>query len=120
MKTLGQRIRELREENSLSLRDVARSLEVSAAFLSDVELGRRYPSDKHMLTLAKALRTSLEDLKQFDTRPPIQEFRRLTNSNPEYGFAVRRMMDQKISAKELLAFIDQRNERKSKRRAKQN
>lgn len=44
VKTLGQRIRELRERDDLSLREFARKLGVSAAFLSDVELGRRHPS----------------------------------------------------------------------------
>lgn len=40
MKTLGQRIRELRETKDLSLREFAKQLgDLSAAFLSDVELG---------------------------------------------------------------------------------
>ena len=48
MKTsgLGQRIRELRGKKDLSLRELAKKLDVSAAFLSDIELGRRYPSEK--------------------------------------------------------------------------
>ena len=43
MKTLGERIRELREERDLSLRELAGKIGVSAAFMSDVELNRRYP-----------------------------------------------------------------------------
>lgn len=110
MKTLGERIRELREENDLSLRELASTIKVSAAFMSDVELGRRYPSDKHIRAVAQALETSLEDLQQFDTRPPIREFRKATLANPEYGFAFRQMMDRSISSKELLEFIRQRDE----------
>ena len=111
MKTLGERIRELREEKDLSLRELAKTIGVSAAFMSDVELGRRHPSDKHMLAIAQALETSLEDLQEFDTRPPLREFRKATLSNPEYGFAFRQMMDRQISSKELLAFIKERDER---------
>ncbi len=37
----GQRLREVRERTGLSLRLVARSIAVSPAYLSDVELGRR-------------------------------------------------------------------------------
>ena len=39
MKTLGEHIRELREERDLSLRELATKIQVSAAFMSDVELG---------------------------------------------------------------------------------
>lgn len=111
MKTLGERIRELREERDISLREFAVKIGVSAAFMSDVELGRRHPSDKHMLAVARTLGSSLEDLKQFDTRPPLREFRRATLANPEYGFAFRQMMDRKISSKEILTFIRQRDEK---------
>ena len=112
MKTLGERIRELREEKDLSLRELAAKIEVSAAFMSDVELGRRHPSDKHMVAVAHALGISLEDLQQFDTRPPVREFRRATLSNPEYGFAFRQVLKKKISSKELLEFIRQQDQKR--------
>lgn len=111
MKTLGERIRELREERDLSLRELGSKIQVSAAFLSDVELGRRYLSDKNMLAVARALGASLEELKQFDTRPPLREFRRATMTDPTYGFAFRQMMDRKISSREILDFIKERDER---------
>ncbi len=117
MKTLGERIRELREEQDLSLRELAKIIGVSAAFMSDVELGRRHPSDKHMRSIARALDTSLEDLRQFDTRPPLREFRKATLSNPEYGFAFRQMIDRQISSEELLEFIKQRDEKLRKHEA---
>ena len=114
MKTLGERIRELREERDLSLRELAAEIEVSAAFMSDVELGRRHPSDKHMVAVARALGTSLEDLQEHDTRPPMREFRRATISNPEYGFAFRQVLDKNISSKDLLEFIRQQDQKKQK------
>ena len=114
MKTLGERIRELREERDLSLRELATQIGVSAAFMSDVELGRRQPSDKHMVAVARALGTSLEDLQQFDTRPPLREFRRATLTDPEYGFAFRKMLDKGISSKDILDFIDQQDEKRPK------
>ena len=107
MKTLGERIRELREAKDMSLRELAAAIEVSPAFMSDVELGRRYPSDKHLAALATALETSAAELSQYDTRPPIQEFRRMTTSNPEYGFAFRRMINKKVSPDQMLKFLDE-------------
>lgn len=105
MKTLGERIRGLREERNVSLRELAARIEVSAAFMSDVELGRRHTSDKHMVAVALALGATFEDLKDHDTRPPLREFRRLTNANPEYAFAFRKVLDSRISSKDLLGFV---------------
>ena len=105
MKTLGERIREIREEKDLSLRELATQIEVSAPFMSDVELGRRFPSDKHLLSIARALDTSLEELRQFDTRPPLKEFRKAAMSDPAYGFAFRRMINNNVSSSEILDFV---------------
>ena len=104
MKTLGlgKRIRELREELDLSLRELAKTLDVSAAFLSDVELGRRYPSEKVLIKIAQVLGTSVEDLRNYDTRLPIEDLKRLTNSDTRYGFAFRQVIDKKISPEELI------------------
>lgn len=116
MKTLGQRIRELREMKDLSLREFAKRLGgLSAAFLSDVELGRRHPSEKVLAQMARVLDTPLEDLQRHDSRPPVEELKRLSASDPAYGFAFRKLVDKKISSKELMEFLEQRTER-SKRR----
>lgn len=112
MKTLGQRIRELRQEKDLSLRELAAKIGVSSAFMSDVELGRRNPSDQHMAAIARVLETSLEELQQFDTRPPLREFQRATLSDPGYGIAFRQMMERNISSEELLQFIRERDQRR--------
>ncbi|MBP7617120.1 MAG: helix-turn-helix transcriptional regulator [Geothrix sp.] len=93
-KSLGERIRELREASDLSLRELARKIgDVSAAFLSDVEFGRRFPSDKTLASLAAALGTTAEDLQQYDSRPPIEEIKRQASANPALGFAFRRMAE---------------------------
>ena len=114
MKTLGQRIRELREENDISLRELAKKLDVSAPFLSDIELGRRYPSDKVFLSLARALGTSIENLRIFDSRPPVEGLRRLAISDPRYGLAFRKVIDKKISAQDLIEFAEEKSKRRKK------
>jgi transcriptional regulator with XRE-family HTH domain len=114
MQTLGVRIRELREERDLSLREFAKKIKVSAPFLSDVELGRRYPSDDVLKTIAQSLGTSLEDLKKHDARPPVQELKRISASNPAMGFALRKVVDEGVSPDELLKFL-QRHDRGKKR-----
>jgi len=112
MKTLGQKIRELRDEKDLSLRELAKEIQVSAAFLSDIELGRRYPSDKILLSISKKLGIPVDDLRSYDTRPPIEDIKRLASSDPKFAFAFRKVIDKDISADELLEFIKERNKKK--------
>jgi len=111
-KTLGQRIRELRDQEDLSLRELAEKVGVSAAFLSDIELGRRYPSDSKLAKIAHALGTPLDELRTFDTRPPVDELKRLSAENPTYGLAFRRIINKKISPDEILKFADGHRQKK--------
>lgn len=115
MKTLGVRIRELREELDLSLREFAGRLNLSAAFVSDVELGRRFPSDKVLADMATVLKTSSEELRKFDTRPPVEDMKRITTSNPAYGLAFRRIIDEKVSPEELMKWADKKSDDKKKK-----
>jgi len=113
MKTLGERIRELREQNDLSLREFAKKLGgLSAPFLSDVELGRRHPSDKVFADMARVLGTTAEDLRKYDTRAPVEDIKRLATRNPAYGLAFRRVLDKNVSAEDLMALADKKPNRK--------
>ena len=105
MKTLGDRIRELREQHDLSVRELAKKLKVSAPFLSDVELGRRHPSGDVLERLASLLGTTTEDLKRYDARPPVQELKRIAASNPAMGFALRKVVEEGVSPEKLLEFL---------------
>ena len=107
LKPLGERIRELREERDLSLREFASKLGgLSAAFLSDVELGRRHPSEKVLADMARVLETPLEDLRKHDTRAPVEDLKRLATADPLYGLALRQIVDNKVSPEELKRFAD--------------
>lgn len=44
MRASGQEMRNQREQRNLSLRELARRLKITAPFLSDMELGRRFYS----------------------------------------------------------------------------
>jgi len=114
MKSLGQRIRELRDENDLSLRELSTKAQVSRAFLSDIELDRRSPSDNILRALATALGTTFEDLKQLDNRPTLEEIRRRVLVNPKLGFAFRRLLDENVSPEDLVKLADDKAKRKKK------
>lgn len=111
-KTLGERIRQLREAKDLSLREFAKRLKLSAPFVSDVELGRRHPSDKFLADMARILGTTFDALKAYDVRPTVQDLKKLVTKDPAYGFAFRKVMDKGVSPEELLKMVEGRPDRK--------
>ena len=102
MTNLGQYIRELRGERDLSLREFAKNLGRTAPFISDIELGRRYPSEKVLAEMAQILQVGIEDLKRHDTRPPLEEIKRITEANPRYAMAFRTVIARGISPERLM------------------
>jgi transcriptional regulator with XRE-family HTH domain len=99
---LGQYIRERREARDLSLRELAKKLDCSAAFLSDIELGRRYPSEKVLKDIAVTLGVTIDELKAHDVRAPIEEIKRLTQNDPRYALAFRTVIDQGVRPEQLM------------------
>jgi transcriptional regulator with XRE-family HTH domain len=112
-KTLGQRIRELRDERDFSLREFAEKLGgVSAAHISDIELGRRYPSDDLLKKIAKKLETTVEDLRSYDSRAPLEHLKRMSESDPTFGFALRKLLDKNVTAEDILKLAEKKPDRK--------
>lgn len=109
MKTLGERIRELREENDFSLRELAKKAGLSAPFLSDIELGRRFPADDKLALIANVLGTTMESLQEYDSRPPIEEMKRMAKENPALGVAFRKMVD--MPHEDILKLLDGKPEK---------
>lgn len=102
VKTLGERIRERREELDLSLREFAKQLECSPPFVSDVEHGRRFPSEPMLEQMAKLLKLDVTKLKQHDPRAPLDEIKRMTERDPAYAFAFRTLVGKNLTPEELL------------------
>jgi transcriptional regulator with XRE-family HTH domain len=92
--TMGQRLRKLRERAGFSLREVAKAANISAPFLSDVELGRRFPTNETLALIAKKLRASADDLKKHDHRAALADLKRLAEGSPSLGAALRALVDQ--------------------------
>lgn len=59
---LGQRLRAAREAHGISLRALAKQIDVSPSFISQVELGRASPSVGTLYSLVTALGLSLDDV----------------------------------------------------------
>lgn len=116
-KTLGQLLRELRQRANLSLRDLGEKLKdpatntpVSAAFLSDIENGRRFPSEDMIDKIAEALNCDAMELRKSDPRGPVREIQDLSTMNAKYAFAFRRAVDfvlgKKLSPEEFIRRVE--------------
>jgi transcriptional regulator with XRE-family HTH domain len=69
MKIIGVNIKKLREVKGISLRELAKRLQVSASFISQIETNKAYPSLVTLKSIADALGTTVgsligEDLNQ--------------------------------------------------------
>jgi transcriptional regulator with XRE-family HTH domain len=111
-------MRRRRDELDLSLREFAKRLDCSAAFISDIELGRRHPSEKVLADIARVLGVTVESLRDLDQRAPIEEIKRLTQSDPRFALAFRTVIDKKVSAEELLQLANQKSDGKRPKNTK--
>lgn len=111
MEGLGAYIRQLRDERDLSLREFAKKLDLSAPFISDIELGRRHPSEEVLTKISQVLGVKVEDLRAHDTRPPIDEIKRITQSDPKFALAFRTMIDKNITAEDLLELAKKKGQK---------
>lgn len=91
-KSLGDAIRQSRFAIGISLRDFAKQVGVSAPFISDVELGRRFPSGEVLSTIAQILKIDVVELEQYDHRESVVELRRLLEGDPALGMAFKSAM----------------------------
>jgi transcriptional regulator with XRE-family HTH domain len=115
MEGIGPYIRKRRDELDLSLREFAKKLDCSPAFISDIELGRRHPSDEVLNEMARVLKVKVEDLRAMDVRAPIDDIKRITLDDPTFALAFRSVIDKKITAAELLEFVKKKeNEKRGK------
>ncbi len=69
---IGQRLRAVREEHGLGLRELSRKLGVSPSALSQIETGRTRPSVMTLYAIVSELHMSLDDLLRVPgARPPM-------------------------------------------------
>jgi transcriptional regulator with XRE-family HTH domain len=111
-KTLGDFVRERRDGLDLSLREFAKKLgNVSPAHISDIENGRRHPSDELLKRMAPILKVAFEEIQKHDLRPPVDELRRMVQRNPTYGVALRKLTEKNVDADALVKFLDDKGKK---------
>ncbi len=108
MTTLGNYIRNQRDELDISLREFAKSLDLSPSFISDIELGRRYPSEEVLRDIARVLKVSIEELREKDSRPPLEALKKKVANDPHFAVAFRRVINEDISSEDLIDFLNKK------------
>ena len=117
-RSLGQEIRRLRTEEGHTLRKFAELLEISAAYLSDIEHDRRRPPEKLLQRIAQALRgvgASYRALERLDTRLDA-ETRVWANSTPGVREMLRMVRETGRDPRELLRELEEEAEKRKGRR----
>ena len=90
----------------MSLRHVAAKAKITAPYLSDIELGRRHPSERVLADLAKALRTEIEELRQHDPKALFEDIRERIDFDGRYAAALRQLLQRYRTAEDLQALLD--------------
>src|SRR4051812_20365983 len=100
--TLGKEIQRLRAQAEFTLRGFAKTIAISAAFLSDIERDRRRPSEEVLRRIAKHLPgTTYEELDTLNTKLE-QDLQRMVSESPEARQLLRTVFESDRDPREVL------------------
>ena len=105
--TFGERVRRIRQERGMGLRDTARRVGVSATFLSRIETGAEQatPREDVIRKLAEALGDDFDHLMQLAGRIP-SEVKDVVQTDPQMPEFLRRVKERNIPAAQLMRWLD--------------
>ena len=104
-RSLGEVVRDARVVASLSLRDVAKKLDLAASYLSDIENDRRVPSEEVTRSLADFLGLNFDDLMALAGRFG-QDAERYLKRTPTAGMLFRKISEYKLPDEDLKKLLD--------------
>jgi transcriptional regulator with XRE-family HTH domain len=105
MGELGHHLRQLRERSGMSLRYVAAKVRITPPYLSDIELGRRHPSERVLGDLARVLRAPIDELRQRDPRIVVEEIRKRIAADATYAPALHHLMKKCPTGEDLMRML---------------
>ena len=118
--SFGEFIEEKRKLLGISLRGLAAELSIAPAYLSDIEKGRRYPPEKKLDEISKALKLSNVDTLLLYDLAALAKENSVSADLPEYimqqdlaRVALRRAKEVQLSEEGWKEVIDLINKRKS-------
>lgn len=94
---LGPRLREIRLERGISLRELARRLDLSPSSISQIETGKMRPSVRTLYALAAEFGVTVDEVL-FERGSPLQAERSPIEAGPGPGLALQRAEDRSAIA----------------------
>ncbi len=110
-RSFGQFIRQRREELGKTVRGFAAELDITPAYLSDIEKGNRYAPKNYLDKLKEVLKISKDDEQEFEDLASVSRGSSFEDINCYLGktrmarVALRRARDSQISDDEWEEFI---------------
>ncbi|MCL3781166.1 XRE family transcriptional regulator [Prolixibacteraceae bacterium JC049] len=89
---IGQKIRELREENDFLLRQLAAKLDIDTAQLSKMERGERFFKKEEIIEISRILKADKQELLTIWLADKIYK----TIKDEEYVFSALKLVEQKL------------------------
>jgi transcriptional regulator with XRE-family HTH domain len=112
--TLGEQIRKARLAGSLGLRELARLVDRSPSYVSDIEFDRRVPSEEVLGSLCEVLHLDLDELLAAAGRLG-DGADRYVREEPAAGILLRRAQESNLTDVELRQLIARVEEIRSER-----
>lgn len=113
--TLGGRLHDRRVELDIGLRELARRLEITASYLSDIENDRRVPAEAVLRGLAEKLDLSFDELTGLAGRLD-QQTEQYLRRQPTAAVLFRRLRERGFGEADIGKLIEnvERHERKAR------
>lgn len=74
MKNFGRLLRELRKRRGLKIYELAQKVDVQPEFITQVEKGRKLPSEKVLVKIAKVLDVDVKPYYYIEKHPALVEY----------------------------------------------
>lgn len=113
---LGDVLREARNKAELSLRALAKKLDITPSYISDIENDRRVPSEDVLHQLADVLKLKFDDLMALAGRVGDRTERYL-KQHPQAGVLFRRLEERGVGddqIQRLIKEVDKMGEKKDR------
>lgn len=108
-KTLGELIRHARTTLDITLRELARRLDVTPSYVSDIENDRRVPSEEVLIRIAAALELDADDLVARSGRL-ASDAEKYMRQTPAATTLFRKVTQQRLNEQQIAALMEKVDE----------
>lgn len=108
-KTLGELIRNARTTLDITLRELARRLDVTPSYVSDIENDRRVPSEEVLIRIAAALDLDANDLVARSGRL-ASDAEKYMRQTPAATTLFRKVTQQRLNEQQIAALMEKVDE----------